>query len=67
MFETYSTVINVDDKRVGLQIRDTPGMEEYARLRVLAYPDSHAVLICFAIDNPDSLDYVQEMVSTHFH
>ncbi|CAN9361722.1 unnamed protein product [Alternaria alternata] len=26
----------------------------------LSYPDSHVILICFAIDSPDSLDNVQE-------
>lgn len=32
------------------------------RLRPLSYPDSHVILICFAIDSPDSLDNVQEKV-----
>jgi GTPase SAR1 family protein len=31
-----------------------------SRLRPLSYPDSHVILICFAIDSPDSLDNVQE-------
>ena len=29
-------------------------------MRPLSYPDSHVILICFAIDSPDSLDNVQE-------
>lgn len=33
-----------------------------SRLRPLSYPDSHVILICFAIDSPDSLDNVQEKV-----
>ena len=32
------------------------------RLRPLSYPDSHVILICFAIDDPDSLANVQEKV-----
>lgn len=28
----------------------------------LSYPDSHVILICFAVDSPDSLDNVQEKV-----
>ncbi|WVF67430.1 hypothetical protein IAT40_002186 [Kwoniella sp. CBS 6097] len=32
----------------------------HSRLRPLSYPDSHVILICFAIDSPDSLDNVQE-------
>lgn len=36
----------------------------FSRLRPLSYPDSHVILICFAIDSPDSLDNVQEKVSS---
>lgn len=42
---------------------DTAGQEDYDRLRPLSYPDSHVILICFAVDSPDSLDNVQEKVS----
>ncbi|KAF2668679.1 ras-domain-containing protein [Microthyrium microscopicum] len=48
------------DQKVELSIWDTPGIEDYDRLRPLSYPDSHAILICFGIDAPDSLDNVQE-------
>ncbi|KAG0745039.1 hypothetical protein G6F24_015974 [Rhizopus arrhizus] len=34
--------------------------EDYDRLRPLSYPDSHVILICFAVDSPDSLENVQE-------
>jgi Ras family protein A len=50
----------VDNKRVELALWDTAGQEDYDRLRPLSYPDSHVILICFAIDQPDSLDNVQE-------
>ena len=53
-----------------LAIWDTGGAEDYDRLRPLSYPDTHVVLIFFAIDSPDSLDNVQEKVSiecTVFH
>jgi hypothetical protein len=36
--------------------------DAHSRLRPLSYPDSHVILICFAIDSPDSLDNVQEKV-----
>jgi len=39
------------------------GQEDYDRLRPLSYPDSHVILICFAVDSPDSLDNVQEKVT----
>lgn len=38
------------------------GQEDYDRLRPLSYPDSHVIMICFAVDSPDSLDNVQEKV-----
>jgi len=42
------------------------GQEDYDRLRPLSYPDSHVILICFAVDSPDSLENVQEKVLYHF-
>ncbi|EJD33622.1 hypothetical protein AURDEDRAFT_47663, partial [Auricularia subglabra TFB-10046 SS5] len=37
----------------------TAGQEDYNRLLLLSYPDSHGILICFAVDSPDSLENVQ--------
>ncbi len=48
-----------------LALWDTGGMEDLDRIRPLAYPDSHVILICFAIDVPDSLDNVLEKVSSN--
>ncbi len=62
MFENYVTDVEVDGKHVELALWDTAGQEDYDRLRPLSYPDSHVILICFAIDSPDSLDNVQEKV-----
>lgn len=52
--------VEVDGKHVELALWDTAGQEDYDRLRPLSYPDSHVILICFAVDSPDSLDNVQE-------
>ncbi|KAJ7695805.1 small GTPase-binding protein [Mycena rosella] len=60
VFENYVADIAVDGKRVELALWDTAGQEDYDRLRPLSYPDSHVILVCFAIDSPDSLDNVQE-------
>ena len=56
------TDLVVNGINVELSLWDTPGQEEYDRLRGHVYPDSHLVVICFAIDGPDSLDNVQEKV-----
>jgi Ras family protein A len=55
--------MEVDGKHLDLALWDTPGMEDFDRLRPLSYPDTHVFLICFNIGNPDSLDNVQEKVS----
>lgn len=62
VFENYVADVEVDGKHVELALWDTAGQEDYDRLRPLSYPDSHVILICFAVDSPDSLDNVQEKV-----
>lgn len=57
----------VDGKRVELALWDTAGQEDYDRLRPLSYPDAHVILICFAVDSPDSLDNVQEKWISEVH
>ena len=62
VFENYVADVEVDGKHVELALWDTAGQEDYGRLRPLSYPGSHVILICFAVDSPDSLDNVQEKV-----
>jgi len=52
--------VEVDGKRVELAPWDTTAQEEFYRLRLLSYPDSHVILISFAIDSLQSLINVQE-------
>ena len=62
IFQNYVADVDVDGKHVELALWDTGGDESYHLLRHLSYPDSHVILICFDISNPDSLDNVQEKV-----
>src|ERR1700734_1913330 len=62
VFENYVADVEGDGKHVELALWDTAGQEDYDRLRPLSYPDSHVILICFALDSPDTLDNVQEKV-----
>ena len=62
VFENYVADVEVDGRKVELALWDTAGQEDYDRLRPLSYPDSHVILVCFSIDNPDSLENVQEKV-----
>ncbi|KAJ5078321.1 gtp-binding protein rho4 [Anaeramoeba ignava] len=59
VFENYIADITVDDKTYELNLWDTAGQEDLDRLRPLSYPDSHVVLICFAIDSHMSYDNVK--------
>ncbi len=62
VFENYVADVEVDSKTVKLALWDTAGGDDYDYLRSLVYPDSHVVLICFALDSPDSFDNVQTKV-----
>jgi hypothetical protein len=64
VFTNYVTDVKVDGITVELALWDTSG--SYDRLRPLSYPNSHVILICFAIDSPDSLDNVQEKARISF-
>lgn len=51
-------------KMVELALWDTAGQEEYDRLRPLSYPETDLLLVCFAIDCPNSLENVMDKVSS---
>jgi Ras family len=59
-WEKYITNVKVDGTTVELALWDTADLLGYDRLKPLCYPDSHVILICFAINIPDSLDNVLE-------
>src|SRR5438045_1789651 len=60
VFETYFSTITVDGKTIELALWDTAGQEDFDRLRPLSYPDASVVLICYSIDNIESLENVEE-------
>jgi Ras family protein A len=64
ILENHVADMEVDGKHVKLALWDTGDDESYDRIRPIAYPDSHVILICFNISNPDSLDNVQGKVRT---
>ena len=37
------------------------GQEEYDSLRRLSYPNTDVVLMCFSLDNPESLENIQNI------
>ena len=61
IFEAYDTDIQLDEQSLfQLSIWDTPGQEDYERLRPLSYPNANAIVLCFAVDSPDSLDNIED-------
>lgn len=73
VFENSTATVPVENKTIELSLWDTAGFErqpspplshlvgqeDYDRLRPLSYPDSNVILVCFAIDKPDSLLNIQ--------
>lgn len=51
--------IFVDGTHIELSLWDTAGQEEFDRLRSLSYDDTHAIMLCFAVDSKDSLENVE--------
>jgi GTPase SAR1 family protein len=46
-----------------LSLFDTAGQEDYIRLRVMSYPMTDVLVICFSVVNPDSFLNVKERVN----
>lgn len=60
MYELNCLIISTKNYKVELALWDTAGQEDYDRLRPLSYPDSDVIVMCFGIDNPDSLENITE-------
>nr|KAG5706860.1 hypothetical protein BaRGS_004195 [Batillaria attramentaria] len=61
LFDTETISDTVDGKEIELVIQDTAGQEDLDRLRPPFYLNKDAVIICFAVDNPDSLHNVETL------
>ncbi|KAI8985123.1 P-loop containing nucleoside triphosphate hydrolase protein [Pilobolus umbonatus] len=60
VFQSFVADVHIDGHHLELALWDTAGQEDYDRLRPMSYMNTHVILLCFAIDSPDSLDNVQE-------
>lgn len=63
VFENYVASASMDGVDYEISLLDTAGQEDYDRLKPLAYPGAHVIMICFAIDGPDSLVNAEEKVT----
>jgi len=66
VFENYTHTMQPSPTSplVELTLWDTAGQEEFDKLRSLSYADTHVVVLCFATDNPVSLENVETRVSS---
>ena len=60
VMENYTASIMVDGIAINLGLWDTPGQEDYDRLRPLSYTKTDIFLACFSTISPDSLDNVRD-------
>ncbi|XP_078064868.1 rho-related GTP-binding protein Rho6-like [Mustelus asterias] len=56
VFENYTASVDLEDHRVELSLWDTSGSPYYDNVRPLCYSDSDAVLLCFDVSRPETLD-----------
>ncbi|CAL8368495.1 unnamed protein product [Lota lota] len=56
VFENYTACLELEEQRVELSLWDTSGSPYYDNVRPLCYSDSDAVLLCFDISRPDTVD-----------
>jgi small GTP-binding protein len=61
VFDNYSANIMVEDQQINLQLWDTAGQEDYAKIRPLAYPQTDVFVICFSLVSQTSLMNVQNV------
>lgn len=43
-----------------LSLWDTAGQEEFDRIRLLSYENTHVYMICFSVENRDSLQNIPD-------
>jgi Ras-related C3 botulinum toxin substrate 1 len=59
VFDNYMVPIMYHNRPYSLSLWDTAGQEDYDRLRPLSYPGTDVFIVCFSLDNPESLAHVE--------
>ena len=60
--DVLSVDVHVRDRALELALRDTGSGEEYDRLRPLSYADVNVIVLCFAVDEPETLHELETKV-----
>ncbi|XP_044851710.1 rho-related GTP-binding protein Rho6 isoform X2 [Mauremys mutica] len=56
VFENYTASLETEEQCVELSLWDTSGSPYYDNVRPLCYSDSDAVLLCFDVGRPETMD-----------
>ncbi|OWA55091.1 Cdc42-like protein [Hypsibius exemplaris] len=60
VFDNYAVTVKIGGEPYTLGLFDTAGQEGYDRLRLLSYPKTDVVLVCFSVVFPPSFENVKE-------
>ncbi|GFR12382.1 ras-like GTP-binding protein rhoA [Trichonephila clavata] len=55
IYKEYQTEVEVDGQKIPIVLWTVPAQEDYNTTRIIVYDYSKAVILCYAIDNPTSL------------
>ena len=67
VFDNYAKNVVIDDQSVCLQLWDTAGQEDYARMRPLSYDSTDVFVLCFSLVSKTSLDNATSNWKTEVH
>jgi len=59
VFDNRSTIVLYNNEPMNLNLWDTAGQEDYARLRPLSYPHTDVFLVCFSIISRNSFQNLE--------
>ena len=66
VFDNYAVTVMIGGEPYMLGLFDTAGQEDYDRLRPLSYPQTDVLLVCFSVENYDSLLDVKNKVCNQY-
>ena len=61
VFDSYAVTVLIGGEAHTLGLFDTPGQEDYDKLRPLAYPHADVVLLCFSVVQPTSFKNIRDV------
>jgi len=61
VFDNRSTCVLYENEPMQLNLWDTAGQEDYARLRPLSYPQTDVFLVCFSIISRNSFENLESL------